>query len=519
MRAVILAIASFVLGTAAAGAETISDRPDTTALTIYAAGGGQAQPLEEDGDLQWARQSGLALVTETRTVDLPAGRSELRFRNVVSTMVPQTADIKGLPAGALERNFDYDLLSPGSLLAKSIGTTVHLMRTNPKTGQQTEEDAIVRSGPEGPVLEVGGKLEALRCSGLAEKLVFDRVPDGLTDVPTLSVRTNLPKAGRYRITLSYLATALGWTSNYVARMHPDENTLDFSGWITLANFSDTSFENVPVQFVAGAVNTTGDDRPVSGEAVPIAKDCWRTPPPVSFTPVTAVNQTEMKLQGSPVETVVVTGSRIPDPRVYADYQLYTLPEPASVKAQQIKQIQFLDQRGVPFERYYEYLTQFDNPTDRVTGDTARITIRLENRADRGLGKPLPAGSVSVSALTQDGDPILLGEGEMGNTAVGLPIEIKTGNAMGVTAEQHILDSHKRGEGRNSHTVNTFEVDIENQKPFAIDFALEHPQEGAGFRVLSEDRPHIVVPIGVRWNLHLNPGEKLRMHFTVDEGQR
>lgn len=519
MRALILAFASLILGKATAGAEITSDRPDTTALTIYAAGGGQLQPLESADDLQWARRSGLALVTESRTVDLPAGPSELRLRNVVSTMVPQTADIKGLPAGALERNFDYDLLSPGSLLAKSIGTAVHLVRTNPKTGRQTEEDAIVRSGPEGPVLEVAGKLEALRCSGLAEKLAFDHVPDGLTDVPTLSVRTNLPKAGRYTIKLSYLATALGWSSNYVARMHPNENTLDLSGWITLANFSDTSFENVPVQFVAGAVNTTGDDMPVSGEPVTIAKDCWRLP-----SPVTAVNQTEMKLQGlptadSPVETVVVTGSRIPDPRVYADYQLYTLPEPTSVKAQQIKQIQFLDQRGVPFERYYEYLTQFDNPTEQVTGDTARVNIRLQNRADRGLGKPLPAGSVSVSALTQDGDPILLGEGDMGNTAVGLPIEIRTGNAMGVTVEQRVLESQKRGDGENSHTVNTFEVDIENQKPFAIDFELEHPQEGAGFRVIYEDRPHIVVPYGIRWSLQLNPGEKLRMHFTVDEGQR
>jgi hypothetical protein len=501
-----------------AHAETVSERPDSTSLTIYASGGGQVSPIEEPSDLNWARESGLALVTETRTVDLPAGPSELRFRNVVSTMVPQTADIKGLPEGSVERNFGYDLLSPGSLLAKSIGATVHLWRTNPKTGERTDQIAIVRSGPAGPMFDVEGKLEALRCSGLAERLVFDKVPDGLVDVPTLSVRIDLPEAARYRITLTYLATALGWSSDYVAQVHPERGTLDLSGWITLANFSETSFDNVPVQFVAGAVNTTGDDEPVSGESLTIAKNCWQPPS------VTAVGQQELKFEGMTgpdtglAETVVVTGSRIPDPRVLGDYKLYTLPEPTSVGALQIKQIQFLEQREVPFRRIYSFPAQNDYPNEQVLSDTANMSIRLQNRADQGLGKPLPAGRVAVSELNASGGPILLGEGQMGNVAAGLPVEFGIGNAMGVYVEQRVLESHKVSDGKNSHTVNTFEVDIDNQKPAAIDFELQHAQGGTGFRVISEDHPHRIVPLGITWDFHLDADQKVRTRFTVDEGQ-
>ena len=241
------------------------------------------------------------------------------------------------------------------------------------------------------MLEIDGQLEALRCSGLAEKIVFDKVPEGLSDVPTLSVQVDMPVAGRYNLTLSYLATAVGWASDYVAHIHPERGTLDLSGWITLANFTETSFKRVPVQFVAGAVNTTGDDAPVSMRPLTIATSCWP-----QQKKVTAAGQQEFKFGksmepgGETAETVVVTGSRIPDPRLLGDYKVYTLPEPTSVNALQIKQIQFLDQHEVPFKRIYSYLADNDYRNEKMVGDTASVSIRLQNRADQGLGKPLPA---------------------------------------------------------------------------------------------------------------------------------
>lgn len=71
-------------------------------------------------------------------------------------MVPQTATIEGPPSDALERDFDYDLLSPGSLLAKSVGEMVQLVRTDAKTGKLRETPAIIRSGANGTMPEVNG---------------------------------------------------------------------------------------------------------------------------------------------------------------------------------------------------------------------------------------------------------------------------------------------------------------------------------------------------------------------------
>ena len=76
---------------------------------------------------------------------------------------------------------------------------------------------------------------------------------GLTGTPTLSVRVHAAQAGRYQVKLSYLATGIDWTADYVARIHADGATLDLTGMATLANFSATSFADADVQLVGGMV--------------------------------------------------------------------------------------------------------------------------------------------------------------------------------------------------------------------------------------------------------------------------
>jgi hypothetical protein len=55
---------------------------------------------------------GFALITETRTVHLPAGLSRLRFEGVADGIEPASAIVTGLPEGVIEKNRDAKLLSP-----------------------------------------------------------------------------------------------------------------------------------------------------------------------------------------------------------------------------------------------------------------------------------------------------------------------------------------------------------------------------------------------------------------------
>jgi hypothetical protein len=499
-------------------AAIVSEHPDDVTLAIYETDDTTTAGRADPRDAYVWQRNGMAFITETRKIDLPAGSSVIEFRGVMSTIVPQTAEVDGLPAGVLERNFDYNLLSPASILAKSIGQTVDMVRTDPDSGRLTDRTAIVRSGPSGVMLEIGGTLEALHCSGLAEKLVFKKVPDGLRDTPTLSVRAMMAEAGRYTVTLSYIATGLHWSADYNARIRPGGRSLDLSGWITLANYSETGYKQIPVELVAGRTYTTDEDHPISTDTPQPTDDCWQTnikwvEPIPQFSPlywrlhggrmedvqsvpivVTALSEQEMKIE----------------PSRLGDYKLYLLPEATNVASHQMKQVQFLDQPGVPFERLYTYAVTPDMHTSEATS-----VIRLHNTKAAGLGNPLPAGTVSVMESAPDGSPVLAGQHVVRDTPTGLPLEIEIGRAIGIRIEQHKTDTTTTGYGKDKLTRAAYEIVIENDKNDPIRFELVQPiLDGA--RLVAEDEPHSIDPKGMVWSLAMAPGERKAMHFTIEQ---
>ena len=198
--------------------------------------------------------NGYALISETRQVTLPAGESELRFEGVAGGIIPQSAIVSGLPQGLVERNRDAYLLSPGTLLDRSLGKRVHLRRTN-AAGKVTEQEAVIRSGIDGAVvLQTAAGIEALRCAGEKGTLVYDEVPSGLSAKPTLSVRVRSAQLLEATVTLSYLATGFDWQANYVAQLSPAGDRVDLFAWLTLANGDETGFANAQTQAIAGKLN-------------------------------------------------------------------------------------------------------------------------------------------------------------------------------------------------------------------------------------------------------------------------
>src|SRR5690606_7848621 len=136
---------------------------------------------------------GFAMITETRTVTLPPGESRIRFTGVAEGMVAVSAIVTGLPGGTIEKNRNADLLSPAALVDGTLGNRVTITRTNPATGEAMAEDAVVRTRADGGlVLQTAQGFEAVRCSGLPEKLAFDRAPPGLSAQPVFSVDTRSP---------------------------------------------------------------------------------------------------------------------------------------------------------------------------------------------------------------------------------------------------------------------------------------------------------------------------------------
>ncbi|GAA4030601.1 DUF4139 domain-containing protein [Sphingomonas rosea] len=431
MRSLALALALLPVAAAAEDVVT-SPRPDRVGVTVYRDLSRGNDALERD----WL--NGYALISETRTIRIPAGESELRFEGVASGIVPQSAIVAGIPDGLLERNRDAYLLSAGSLVDRSLGERVTLRRTDKATGKVVTQDAVVRTGSNGGVVvQTPAGFEALRCTGLAETLTFPNVPAGLSARPTLSVRVRARQALTATVTLSYLASGFDWQADYIATLSADDRTLDLQAWLTLASTDETTFANATTQAVAGRVNREDAEVP-EVEAPALRLKCWPQgttsdvpeiappaappPPPPPPAPMMAAPMAERDSQ-----EIVVTGSKMMSQREQlGDLQLYRIPEPVTVAANAQKQVGLIDQPAVRVKPVYALAFGADSPGDRE----ADFVLRAENRTADGLGLPLPAGRVIV--LREGGPrPLLIGEGELPDRAVGEKVEIALDEVPGV----------------------------------------------------------------------------------------
>lgn len=529
-RALLIVLLAGIASPALAQVETVSVGPERAAVVIYRDQPVDTAQLMARSNQPWERldREGLALIVETRTIDLPAGEAVIRFRGVATGIVPQTAALDGLPAQVIERNTDFDLLSPGSLLDRSVGEVVRVVRTNPVTGEQTIRPAVVRSGASGTVLEIDGRFEALECSGLTERIIFDRAPEGLSDQPVLSVRTRAATAGRYTVTLAYLATGLQWSADYVARVRPDGRTLDLTGWITLANFGGTGFPNAPVHVVAGDLNRDGSTAPVDPVERPINRSCWPQDTTTRGAPVTiplASPPPMMRARGGAgdedgyLDEIVVTGSRIvreeklvAEQSDLGDYKLYTLPGPTDVAARQTKQVRFLERENVRFTRLYkaEIVAGYENEAH-----APQLVLRLRNQADQGLGVPLPGGGVSLMETPNGARTLFAGQSRFEDRGVGLPVDLPFGEAMGLTVE-HSNEPVPTSTDRRRENVT---VTVRNDKTEAAEVEIS-PAEWRyrNFRLSNASVRSRIGDGGYPvWNLTLRPGETRVLRYTVEFG--
>ena len=507
VRPVRHAVAIALLAAGPAAAQIVAQPPSAASVTIY-----RDQDLSTTDLDRLDPSQGLALITETRVVDAPAaGRMRIAFRGVADTMVPETAALEGLPGLVLERNEDFDLLTPGSLVAHSLGRTVRVVQTGPGKGQVSERTAVLRSGPNGVLLDFGGKLEALGCGGPPTRLVFDRVPPALSDKPTFSVLAQLPKAGRYTVKLSYLATGFTWSADYVARIRPDGRTLDLAGWLTLANKSSAGFARAPTQVVAGQLERDASTRPPQPKAEAIAPACWGQSRVVYAGAPLAVPPIEHRLaEPNAIQELVVTaGRKLAVQSELGDYKLYTLPEPTTVAARQTKQVAFLDQPAVPFERVYVYRLGPDTPDPEQTEVRPDVVLRLQNRPQFGLGKPLPSGTVAVMEPGAGG-LVLAGEQAVRDTAVGLPIELDIGRALDVTVAPRVTGREMR-DGQQSVAIS---VAFADDKPEPVTVEFHQAPVGTGFTLAEASQPAVMKAGDQVWTLRLRPGGRAQLSYTI-----
>ena len=527
-------------GAARAG-DVQASAPKSLSVTIY------RDPGRRYGPIELSQLGGFALVTETRTVTLPAGESRLRFEGVVDGIQPASAIVTGLPNGVIEKNRDAALLSPETLVRAAIDADVTLVRTDPKTGAVTRTSATIRSAnDQGVVFQTADGIEALSCSGLPETFQFSRVPAGLSSTPTLSALVRTDRPITTTVTLSYLANGFDWAANYVAHINPGGRTLDLIAWITLANGNGVSLPAARTQIVAGRLNRVGDESVLGWDQPREIARCWpqgnTSDTPVD-NPIEAASPL-MNTYGVEVDEVIVTAEKRqqnllrvpvgpppaapmpppppppPPPEQLGDLKLYRVPEPTTVAARESKQVRMLDQPGVAFTR----LCTIDLPAAGAWRGAAGIMLRTKNSLKNNLGLPLPSGVVAVFD-PKSGPDLLVGETGLHDTAVDEDVELMMGASPDVQVRQTRLSYKAEAPTLTTLTpdltlalqrgevVEEVQVSSARAEPTLFELRL---QTGGRLHVASADHPMEMRDGRPIFRLTIPANGTIKMHYTVTE---
>ncbi len=343
--------------------------------------------------------SGIALVEDERRIDFAKGREKVELPNVSSQINSPTVTFEADEISIVEQNFDFDLLTPSKLMEKAVGQTIEIVRINPGTGKETRQKAKVLSVNNGVVVEANGKIEILRDDNLPTRVIFNGVPKNLRARPTLSVELDSGRAGAREATLTYLTGGLSWRADYVALFDEEAGQMNLQGWATLGNTTDTTFENVRTQLVAGNVGSSGGGR----------------------------QRTSTRSGGIEAGSVERIG----------DNYLYTLPGRTTIASKQTKQVGFVDADDVQAAKVYEYqaggFQTMGSPTN------VDVRVAFSNSKASGLGEPLPQGIIRVYAKDAEGRAQFIGEDSISHVAGGSDISLKIGSAFDVTVQPTVTD--------------------------------------------------------------------------------
>jgi hypothetical protein len=385
-----------------------------------------------------------ALVREVRSVALGRGTRALEFRDVAAAIEPETVHIRALDAAdslhVLEQNYRYALLNPRKLLEKYVGRKVRVYRWNEKLGRDEALDAEVLAVEEGTVLRIGEEITF----DFPGRLAFPEIPENLIARPTLVWLLERDRP-RQRIETSYLTGRLGWKADYVLVLGAEAKRASLTGWVTLHNRSGAAYENARLKLVAGDVRRVKADR-----ARPYA-----------------------------AQEMAIAGARAPQFREegFFEYHLYTLSRPATLLDNEQKQITLLEASGIEVVKRLILrgaAVHFRGRHGERPPDKVGVYLDVENREDKGLGLPLPAGIVRVYQADTAGAQQFVGEDRIDHTPRDERLRIQVGEAFDVVGERRQTDYRALG---SCASESGWRIEVRNHKDEAVEVEVVEPASG------------------------------------------
>lgn len=211
------------------------------------------------------------------------------------------------------------------------------------------------------------------------------------------------------------------------------------------------------------------------------------------------------------DEIIVTGSQIRREEL-ADYQLYLLNERTGVAAKQTKQVMFLHKANVRFDRVLRFEA---GENDTGTPEPTSILLRAKNEEARGLGDPLPRGTVRVFAPFADRGVLYAGEADARDTPVGVEWEIETGESHDVTVRESLASRSERNlSGDRQRVTERRALEIANATDRTQTVEIAQQVAGSSQRISGASAPHAMKHGEPTWTLSVPAHARISLSYTV-----
>lgn len=361
------------------------------------------------------------LVRDVRTLSLEKGVNFVRFSDVAAAIDPTSVSFTSLTAPnsvvVREQNYQYDVMSPDTILSKSVGKEVTFRRYLNSTVSETR--GILLNPPQVTIVDTNGNpstqsvgLVLKTDSGIilnpAGESEVKELPPGLVPKPSLLWKLETTKPGDHKSEIAYQTAGMSWKCDYVAVANDDDTKTDLTSWVTLNNESGASYKNASLKLMAGDVNR------VTAPAQP------------------------MYMKAARMEMAADMAPQFSE-KSFAEYHLYTLAGITDVNNHETKQMSLFNAAAVPTKKLYifepEMAETYGGWAPQRNTQKVNVKIEIANTKANNLGMALPKGKVRVYKKDSDGSLQFVGEDLIDHTPSDEKIRLYIGDAFDLVGER------------------------------------------------------------------------------------
>jgi hypothetical protein len=414
----------------------------------------------------------IGVVLESRTVSLPAGKTELFWDRAPASARTETWTVTdSREAGIRWLGLTAPLPGQGAggteWLAGLVGRRVRIERPGGSTA-------------EGEILAVHGPTPAQVLFREGNDLVYGE-PDARLSVPAgpgagdrpagvvLKLESN--RAGSRTLTSRYLVSDVGWEASYALTLAPDERRGRLEGSFVVDNRTGTDFAPARLRLLAGTLRAAQ--------------------PPM---PKMMAQRAEMMATDVVAQSAELSESRVYEvatpPRIAAGRTTFPLATDADVAVE---------------KRYVARSTYWMGAMEEPQRIPVGVQYRLETKP---LGRALPAGVVRVYA---EGGAVFTGEDRIEHTPERTDVEIETSEAFDLTAKRRQVSFAQTS---RTESESAYDVVITSRKKEAVTILVREQFPGDWTVVESSVPAKKLGAFTAEFAVLVPPGGEVKLTYRV-----